>query len=200
MARFGGVEKWCASGEHVLIEDSLGKIRQAARAIAEGTPLRLPEEEVSRRVASARDYVNAYIIDHVKRHPETQFYFVFPAYSRAQYAIWHQYRLVNPIIHEAVIRMLVDAGTHLANMRVFGFEDETYSDEIANYMDIVHAHPDHDQHILAALAGDRGRLTTGNVDGYIAASRQKARAYDLTGLGARLDRCARPAPGGARHG
>lgn len=201
MARFGGIEKWCESASNVLVEDSVEKIRQAARAIADGKPLRLTETEIARRLASSRDYVNAYIIDHVKRHPETQFYLVFPPYSRAQYAIWHQYRLVNPILHEAVIRMLVDASTRLANLRVFGFEDDAYSDDIANYMDVVHAHPDHDADILDALANGRGQLTAANVDRYIAVSGQKARAYDLLGLDARLSRCARPAaPEGAPNG
>ncbi|HCJ51359.1 MAG TPA: hypothetical protein DHV67_05810 [Gallionella sp.] len=201
LRRFGGLDKWCAASGNYLMQDSIGKIRQAGQAVATGSVLRFTEEQVGQRVASALTYVDKYVIHFVKANPETRFYFVFPPYSRVQYAIWYQYRTINSFIHAAVLRHLAMEASRLPNMQVFGFENEAYSDDIANYMDIVHAHPDHDAYLLASLASGRGCLTLANVESYIEESKQKGLGYDLVGLGKKLDQCARPALGqGDRHG
>lgn len=193
MHRFGGLDKWCAASGNYMMRNTIDKISQAGHAVATGSPLRYSEAETGRRVANALAYVDKYVIGFVRAHPETRFYFVFPPYSRAQYAIWYQYRTINPIIHAAVIRHLVSEASLLPNMQIFGFEDEAYSDDIANYMDSIHSRPDHDVDLLASLVNGHGWLTTENVEGYVAKSSQKGRAYDLVGLAEKLGQCARQA-------
>jgi hypothetical protein len=195
MRRFGGLNKWCEASGNYMVQDSIAKIKNAAQAVASGATLQVTDNQMRQRVAASLGYVDKYLIDFVKRNPGTNFYLVYPTYSRVQYAFWYQYRTVNSIIHAAVVRHLVAESAGLPNMQVFGFENEAYSDDIANYKDIVHSNPDHDGYILASLANGRGRLTQANVDLYLEESRKKGLEYDLIGLAKKLDQCTQPMMG-----
>lgn len=196
MRRFGGLEKWCDAKNNYQIQDALGKMRVAAQAIEKGVVESLPEAVAERRVGDALRYVDEYVLDRVKKYPETRFYLVFPPYFRAQPAIWYQYRLVNWRIHAAVIHHLAAAQERLPNMRLFGFENEAFVDDIANYKDLAHYHPDLDATLLASLAAGRGMITLRDVDAYIADAAKKAREFDLPGLIRGLDACGEVARGG----
>jgi hypothetical protein len=75
-------------------------------------------------------------------------------------------------------------------MDVFGFENESFVDDIANYKDLGHYRETFDSRILASIASNEDRLTSDNVEAYIQTATTRAKQFDLRELNAQLDACA----------
>lgn len=188
--RFGGLAKWCEARDNYQIRDAHELIRKAVADLPVAAPMPPPEAEAGSKVRQAIQYVDDYVIRRVRAHPETRFYLVFPPYFRATYAIWHQARPIHSAIHVAVIRRLALLTNELQNMEVFGFEDESFVDDIANYKDLVHYRETFDSRILESIAAKRNRLTSDNVEAYIQTASTRATQFDLRKLNEQLDACA----------
>lgn len=188
--RFGGLAKWCEARDNYQIRDAHELIRKAVADLPVAAPMPPPEAEAGSKVRQAIQYVDDYVIRRVRAHPETRFYLVFPPYFRATYAIWHQARPIHSAIHVAVIRRLALLTNELQNMEVFGFEDGSFVDDIANYKDLVHYRETFDSRILESIAAKRNRLTSDNVEAYIQTASTRATQFDLRKLNEQLDACA----------
>ncbi|MBK6974155.1 MAG: hypothetical protein IPH26_14835 [Sterolibacteriaceae bacterium] len=188
--RFGGLAKWCEAKDNYQIRDAHELIRKAVVDLPVVAQMRMPEAEAGPKVQQAIQYVDDYLIRYVRAHPETRFHLVFPPYFRATYAIWHQARPVHSAIHIAVIRHLALLTDELRNMDVFGFENESFVDDIANYKDLGHYRETFDSRILASIASNEDRLTSDNVEAYIQTATSRAEQFDLRELNAQLDACA----------
>lgn len=190
--RFGGIDKWCAARTNYQVQDARRDLRKAMlrmRGAPDGDP---PAPEVQAAVERAVAYVEDYVVSLVRRHPTTRFRMFFPPNSRAQFAIWHQSQPHFAAAHEAVIRHLAKRVGELPNLELHGFETEAFLDDIGNYKDFVHYAPRWDDWLLTAMRDGTHRLDAGNVDGYLAAARERALAYDLPGLLATLEQCLGP--------
>lgn len=185
--RFGGLDNWFRARNDWQVNAALAAIAADGRRIAAGEPPVADERQRAQAVAEALAYVDQYLLQVVKAHPEVEFYLFFPPYSRIRFAQWHQLGLPLAGAHEAVVRHLAGAAEALDNLAVFGFESEDFIDDIAWYKDTAHYHQQIDSLILQALASGRHRLRAATVDDYLRAARHKAFAFDLRGLGQEIE-------------
>lgn len=185
-ARFGGLDKWCSAADHWQMRDVIGKLKMAVARIEAGA---LDYSEGGGNVTRAIAYVEDNLLTLVARHPETRFILVFPPYSRAKFAIWHQQQPGTAEAHEAVIRHVAARAAALPNLEILGFEDQDFLDDIAHYKDLDHFGPAINRMMTATIHEGRQRITTANVSRYLATAKRLALSYDLTGLTAKLVRC-----------
>jgi hypothetical protein len=147
------------------------------------------------QTALAIDYVERNLITLVREFPQTRFHLVFPPYSRAKFAIWHQYRQGDAAAHLAVIRYLAESSSRLPNLQVSGFEDQDFLDDIARYKDMDHFDPEINTLIAHSIGQGAHRITPMNVEHYIAEATRRAREYPLDEMAARLGACIEPPAG-----
>jgi len=191
--RFGGLDAWCRTRGNPQIRDVYEKLSEAARAIHTGT-VQVPEPS---QTGLAIAYIEDNLIALIKEYPETQFHLVFPPYSRAKYAIWHQYRRGDAETHLAVIRYLAEMSSRLPNLHVLGFEDQEFLDDIARYKDLDHFNPEINTLIARSIGQGVHRITPMNVENYIAEASRRAKSYRLDVMAARLTACIEPPAGAA---
>lgn len=191
--RFGGLDAWCRARDNFQIRDVNEKLSEAAAAIRAGA---LQAADPA-QTALAIDYVERNLITWVKEYPETRFHLVFPPYSRAKFAIWHQYRQGDAAAHLAVIRYLAELSSRLPNLQVSGFEDQDFLDDIARYKDMDHFDPEINSLITRSIGQGAHRITSVNVESYIAEATRRAREYPLEEMAARLGACIEQPAGAA---
>ena len=71
---------------------------------------------------------------------------------------------------------------HLPNMKIYGFDDLDYADNIANYKDLTHYNVDMNSMQLDAIANGTHILTAQNIDNYLATMESKIKSYDISPL------------------
>lgn len=184
-ARFGGFDAWCRARDNSQIRDVYAKMSEATRAIHAGAAEAPDPSQAARAIA----YLESNLITLVEQYPETQFQLVFPPYSRAKLAIWHQYRLSDAEAHLAVIRYLAELSGRLPNLHVFGYEDQDFLDDIARYKDMDHFDPEINSLLTRSIGQGQNRLTVMNVERYITEARRRAKAFRLDDLTTRLAAC-----------
>ncbi len=111
----------------------------------------------------------------------------FPPYYRMTYATWKQYNLTNYEIHKAIIKYLVEKSTENKNLKIYGFEDNDFLDDIANYKDLSHYHPSINSLILNNFKNSIGLLTKDNVDSYILTAERKALNYNFNEIAYKIN-------------
>lgn len=187
-SRFGGIDAWCRAGSNYQIQDVYKKLSEATQAIHAGA-VELPNPV---QVVNAIDYLDRNLIRLVKQYPQTQFQLVFPPYSRAKFAIWHQYRLGDAEAHLEVIRYLANLSEKLPNLNVYGYEDQDFLDEISRYKDMDHFDSEINSLIIQSIGKGESRLNASNVESYISEAKHRATNYRLDDLTLRLAPCIKP--------
>ena len=176
-SRFGGLNKWLENKDNGQIKDTLAKLQALAKAQTLPTYDFKPH---TNSIKSSQEMLEKNVLRFVRQNPNTKFHFVFPTYSRLSY------RLDNNATGYAktkiVLKWLVSEAQNLPNMKIYGFDDLTYADEIANYKDLTHYNVDMNSMQLDAIASGTHILTPQNIDAYLATMEAKIKAYDLTPL------------------
>lgn len=185
-ARFGGLDNWCAAIDHWQMRDVREKLESAVARVAAGD---FDATAGGANIARAIAYVEDNLLALARRYPATRFRLVFPPYSRAKFAIWHQQQPGATAAHEAVVRHLAARAAVLPNVEVYGFEDQDFLDDLSHYKDLDHFDAGINWRIATALRDGTQRITAANVDTYLAEARRRASTFDLTGLAARLTAC-----------
>ncbi len=190
-SRFDGLEKWVEHIDNGQVHDFLLKdLPQKASA------LKMPLSNVKlddTRLQKAKDYIEKYLLAFVRQYPETTFYLIFPPYYRYRYADWLQHKPEDFLLHQAVTRYFAEQAKALPNMHVYGFEDEDFVDDIANYKDTGHYHYRFNSYFLDAIAAGQHEVSVDNVDAYLERCRQKAEAFDIAKLNAQAQELIRKA-------
>lgn len=188
-ARFGGLQNWCHASDHWQMRDVRDKLTTAVASAAAGN---LDFSAGGTNVARAIAYVEDNLLVLARRYPQTRFRLVFPPYSRAKFAIWHQQQPGAAAAHEAVVRHMAARAAELPNVEVVGFEDQDFLEDMSHYKDLDHFDTGINRVINATIRDGTHRITAENVDAYLDAARRRARAFDLAGMAARLTACAAP--------
>lgn len=89
----------------------------------------------------------------VKNNPQTNFYFILPPHWRGVYALmlYAPDKQFNYAFHQEIIRNLVQLSSQYKNMFIFAFELEPFINDIKNYCDIVHYHPDINTYMIECI-------------------------------------------------
>ncbi|MCH5277890.1 MAG: hypothetical protein J1E80_08695 [Desulfovibrionaceae bacterium] len=189
-ARFGGLSKWVdAMSTHSSVSNFLLNELPAVAAQTEQRPLTVAHDPQRERLA--REYLDAYLLKYVRDYPQTEFYCVFPPYFRYTYAQWLKTQPQEFFLHQEVIRYMTEKSETLSNLHIYGFEDQDFLDDIANYKDTTHYHPWVNSLMLDAIHEGTHLLTPENMERYLRDCLEKAWNFDIGALNAQARRLVR---------
>ena len=118
------------------------------------------------------------VIEPIKNHQDTEFIMIVAAYSVVKSAIAFQTNPAGARLQKYFLKYLLDQ--NLPNLKVYGFDDMGFTDDIANYVDLGHYSKDINSKMLDWIAQKKGILTTQNFDEYWDKYEQKSKAFDLS--------------------
>lgn len=118
------------------------------------------------------------IIEPIKNHQDTEFVMIVAAYSVVKSAIAFQTNPAGARLQKYFLKYLLNQ--NLPNLKVYGFDDMGFTDDIANYVDLGHYSKDINSKMLDWIAQKKGILTTQNFDEYWDKYEQKSKAFDLS--------------------
>jgi hypothetical protein len=143
--------------------------------------------EVHHKITMSKKVFNVYLLSHIAKHPEVEFYLFFPPYSRLNYAITRQSAPQDFEIYLETIKFVVRDSKQYNNVKIFGFEPNQFPDDIANYKDTKHYHPRFNSKMLAWMKSGDYQITTTNLDAYIKTISELAQKYDLNKIKSTID-------------
>ncbi|MDO2408182.1 hypothetical protein [Campylobacter magnus] len=118
------------------------------------------------------------VIEPIKNHQDTEFIMIIAAYSVVKSAIAFQTNPAGAKLQKYFLKYLLNQ--NLPNLKVYGFDDMGFTDDIANYVDLGHYSKDINSKMLDWIAQKKGILTTQNFDEYWDKYEQKSKAFDLS--------------------
>ncbi len=141
------------------------------------------DKDVKEKIKNSEKYLNETIIDYARRYPKTTFILIVPPYSRMKNAINAQYNKPRFFRVKEAIRYLVDMSSRVKNIKVYGWGDSDYPDDISHYKDLEHYHHSFNSLMLQYIKNNEGLLTNDNVDAYLNSFTWKSVNYDFLSVG-----------------
>ncbi|MBB1518929.1 hypothetical protein [Aquipseudomonas guryensis] len=184
-SRFGGLDKWLSAVNNGQIKSAFKTIADSAKRV--GVPVLVDESRYLSRKSEILAYVDDHVLAHARGNPKTNFYYVFPPYSRIHFSILYQTQPERARLHEDVVQYIVSQSKNMHNVRVLGYEDQDFLDDISNYKDPRHYHEKFNRMFLEDMRVGRHVLNQENIAGYLSVAKGKALAFDLSGLGAKIE-------------
>ena len=181
VVRFGGLENWIKNPAPSWDKDFiLYKLPHAASKSINKSKL----EKAIKLKNEKLDYLRNYVLFVAKRYPKTTFHFLFPPYYQFVHADERQNNQNKFLQYQSAIRFIVSK-TKLKrhkNIRVYGFDDMLFTNDISNYTDLVHFKPEINLLMLDAIANKTHLLMPENVEDYLARSEKLAFDFDIVKL------------------
>ncbi len=173
---YGGFENW-------LIFNSKQEIQKIKDMILNAQDFN-PKANID--INLNKNYLNTYLLIFIKSHPDTQFHLIIPTYSRLLYRslyLEREYFNKDSILfskYQVVLKWLIKETSKYPNVKIYGFDDLAYADDIRNYKDPAHYNIDMNSMQLDAIKNGTHILTPQNMDEYFKTMEEKIRNYDLT--------------------
>lgn len=171
-ARFGGINKWLENKDNEQIKDIIKELANMS------APPPYNPKPFTDSIESNQKYLEKNFLAFVRRYPKVQFSIVIPTHSRLYYRLNSE---VYPK-EKVILNWLINESQNLSNMKIYGFDDLDYADNIANYKDLTHYNVDMNSMQLNAIANGTHILTLQNIDKYLATMESKIKSYDITPL------------------
>ena len=166
-ARFGGINKWLENKDNEQIKDTIKELANMS-----DSP-RYNPKPFTDSIESNQKYLEENLLAFVRQNPSVKFSIIIPTYSRLFY------RLNDNIYPKAKVILKWLVSQNLPNMKIYGFDDLPYADDIANYKDLTHYNIDMNSMQLDAIANGTHILTPQNIDSYLATMESKIKNYDI---------------------
>lgn len=136
---------------------------------------------------SNKEYVKEYLLNVIKSNPQIDFYLIIPTYSRLAYRIniSNEYPNQNNILFynfQYSIKWLIEETDKFTNVKIYGFDNYDYADDLNNYKDPFHYNTDMNSMQLDAIKNQTNILTPENMDEYFKIMEEKIKNYDLNPL------------------
>ncbi len=183
--RFGGLDNWFKAKNNGQIKGAFSAIVNSTKKIEKGEVV--TDKNKNKKIATSKKYLNETIIDYAKKYPNTEFILIIPPYSRMHNAIDAQYNKPKFERVKQSIRYLVDASSRIKNIKVYGWGDTNYPDDIAHYKDLTHYHYSFNSQMLKYIKEKKGLLTNQNINKYLEVFTQKSLDYDVVSIGKRIE-------------
>ena len=168
--RLGSFEKW-ASINIVQVVNINNTLKDATEKISK-------EEFSYLDYDFNKEYLDKNLLDVFRKYPDTQFILIIPPYFIAQNAIYFQvYKNFENAQKSSLFYLIKQKPS---NVKIYGFDDMGFTDDIANYVDLGHYSKDINSKMLDWIAQKKGILTTQNFDEYWDKYEQKSKAFDLS--------------------
>ena len=196
--RFGGLHNWLDNRNNSQIQDALARISKSIKFIDSGQIKTVDWAEVARDTSRRKIVFMDYLLKYAVKHPEVNFYLFFPPYSRLSFAIEKQSDPQAFEVYLETLRFVVRESGKYENVKIFGFESESFLDDIANYKDTFHYHQRINSEMLHWMKNGDHQLTASNLDGYIKEITNRAANYPVKNIGAQIDAYLRQVPEAAK--
>ena len=180
--RFGGIDHWF---NPKYSDKPLQKISNTAKKIKKGESI--PITGIENKVKLAKIYLNKTLVMYIEKYKTTEFILILPPYTRIRYSLMAQYDKPTFEVYKSMIRYLVELSTKYENMKIYGWGDRAFLDDIANYKDTGHYHPSINVLMLKEIKDEKGLLTADNIDEYLTTFTKKALEYNLVEVGNKID-------------
>ncbi len=187
---FGGIKAWCGwGGKSSEFKVFLKEIIRVADIVAQGKKDVWTEQLLTECRNNSRSSFEQYILPVLQAQPETTFLLFFPPYSRLWYAMQEQHYVSYYTSYQLFIQDVVRVAGKLPNVRIFGFDNQEFTADLANYKDQSHYHKDINAKLLRLMAEGHGLLTAENLDAYLKETAGLAASYDLRAVAEQLQSC-----------
>jgi len=175
-SRFGGIDNWILHRNNHQLADLLRKTLPAmASALLSQRESPSPET-----VEAVRAIINDFMVRPAIDNPSTRFVCFFSPNSLLSYAINVKSNSMEYYLY--FVKEVVRLCEPVANIEIYGFDNEDFTGDITNYKDAIHYTKDINSLIIQSIAAGRNRLTVENVDGYIDTLYKRAENYDICKL------------------
>ncbi|MEE3712077.1 hypothetical protein V2I22_03505 [Campylobacter sp. CLAX-7218-21] len=181
---FGGFDNWIKHKNNDQINPML--INQALINIKNGNIKNIDNQDIigDIDILAQQDYLHKYLIRFFRDYPDTKFSIIIPTYSRLFYRMQNIETIYNDnskffYTWEKSLRYFITQSSSYKNVKVYGFDDLDYADDIANYRDLSHYNKDLNSIQLDAIKNQTNILTPQNIDKYLATLEQKIKSYDI---------------------
>ncbi|MCR8679399.1 MULTISPECIES: hypothetical protein [Campylobacter] len=178
-AIFGGFDNWIKNKDNDAIKQPLIDIKN-------GNLKNINNQDVwgGVDILAQQDYLQKYLIRFFKDYPNTKFSIIIPTYSRLFYRMRNIKGAYSDnskyfYIWEKSLRYFITKSSNYKNVKVYGFDDLDYADDIANYKDLPHYSKDLNSIQLDAIKNQTNILTPQNIDKYLKTVEQKIKSYDI---------------------
>ncbi len=174
---FGGMENWInlehTQGNKEFLYDRVPKIivkKKKNDGISYKNDTKLLKQSIEQN-----------ILYFVKDNPQTNFYFILPPNWRGLFVgmLYDPTEQNNYDFHKEIIKELVQLSAQYKNMFILAFELEPFVDDIKNYCDPYHYHPDINKYMIDCIKEKKNLLTVDNVDEYFKKAEELARNFDI---------------------
>ena len=172
--RFGGFDNWI---KHKNDE----RVKPILLAIKNSKFHNLKKPNMI-NITKQQEYINQYLINFIKKYTNTEFSIIIPPYLKLFYVIENSFTDDNSIFFytwSEILKWFIKETSKLENVKVYGFDDLDYADDIANYNDLSHYNKDLNSIQLDAIKNQTNILTPQNIDQYLATMEQKIKSYDI---------------------
>ncbi|MEE3694383.1 hypothetical protein V2I21_04550 [Campylobacter sp. CLAX-22107-21] len=174
---FGGFDNW-------IKHKNNNQVNQTLIDIKNGNIKNIEKEDIG-DISLQQDYLHKYLIRFFRDYPDTKFSIIIPTYSRLFYRMQNIKRAYSDnskyfYTWAKSLRYFITQSSSYKNVKVYGFDDLDYADDIANYKDLAHYNKDLNSFQLDAIKNQTNILTPQNIDKYLATVEQKIKSYDIT--------------------
>lgn len=175
--RFGGLDKWFKE-TNPQIEKEYKKYLKKLNNIKEGN---INTDKLKHDTElSMQEYINSTLVKFIIKYPNTEFNLIVPPYSRIHYAMMAQGEIAQFEQYKSNIRYLVKESKKLNNLKIYGWGNSEFLDDVKRYKDLDHYDYKINSWMLNAMKENNGLLNSSNIDNYLDAFSTKALNYDLS--------------------
>ena len=175
---FGGFENWKKYLNSSNKQRYLGVINQILTA-KEFNPSKSIDIDKNKAI------LQEYLLSFIQKNKDTNFYFIIPTYSRLIYRLnnddraYYNKDFILFSKFKALLKWFIEETSQYPNVKIYGFDDLDYADNIVNYKDPSHYNIDMNSMQLDAIKNNTHILTPQNMDKYFEIMEEKIRNYDL---------------------
>lgn len=183
--RFGGLDNWFKAKNDKQVKSAFKSILGTIKQIKlDKTKI---DKNLKENILKSQKYIDDTLIKFVPKYSNTEFILLLPPYSRMRYAIDAQYNVSSFERYKASVKYLVSKSKEYPNLKIYGWGNHSFVDDIVNYKDLNHYEYKINSWMLDAIKRKEGLLTVNNIDNYLEIFTQKALNYDLFELGDKID-------------
>lgn len=167
---FGGFDKWL-SKDYYLPKD-LFYIKKASNEFQIiQNKFDLKEQE---------NHIDKNLFSFIKSNPNVEFELIIPAYSKVFYKAYKGEEPAQVFGKwRQLLEFIITQASKYPNVRIYGFDDLTYTKDLANYKDLTHYNNDMNSIQLQAIKNHQHILNAQNMSDYFNTLSQEIQNYDL---------------------
>lgn len=172
-SRFGGVENWVKHYTNDQLSFLLTKtIPNAIQKQSESDNL-VSKDTILQIDTTVTETIEGF----VKKYPQTNFYCYFNPDSLLAHSIENALGIFG--FYKEFVRESVNKLASYQNIKIFGFDNLEFTQDLSYYKDLTHYKPEINSMILKLIGKNEYRLSSNNVDSYLSKLTERVEAYDL---------------------